>query len=167
MVVHAHAIAEFSAEERRCRHVENLAGEIPERHFDAADRADEVVRRPVGARPAQIPRALAHRHVQRVNLERILSDEPGLQRQHLLLHADAGASVGLRDAEQPVVCRDLHERVRAAPFEHHHLHVANLDALALRRGELVEAAAETEARPCSRGTRGGKREPCADLLSEG
>ena len=101
--------------------------------------ADPSVRVPLRFRDA-----LAHRHVQRVDFERILSDEPGLQRQHLFLHADAGTSVGFGDAEQPVVGRNLHERVRAAPLEHHHLHVANLDALALRRGELVELQQERQ-----------------------
>jgi hypothetical protein len=38
----------------------------------------------------------------------------------------------------PSSAGDLHERVSAAAFEHQHLDVANLDALALCRGELVK-----------------------------
>ena len=112
--------------------------------------ADPSVRVPLRLR---VPRA--HVHVQRVDLERVLSHEPRLQRQDLLLHADAGASVRLGNAEQPVVRRDFHERVGAAAFEHHHLHVANLDALALRRGELVKLEQKRKSGGVADETRGG------------
>ena len=96
VIVDAHLVAELAAEQRRRRHFENLSGQIPQRHLDPADRAQQVVRRAVGARPAQVARALAHLRVQLVDLQRILADQPRLERQHLLLHADAGRAVGLR-----------------------------------------------------------------------
>ena len=52
------------------RHVEDLAGQIPQRHFDAADRAHQVVRRAIGARPAQARVPRAHLRVELVDLER-------------------------------------------------------------------------------------------------
>ena len=39
-----------------------------------------------------------HLRVELVDLERILSDQPRLERQHLLLDADAGRAVRLGDA---------------------------------------------------------------------
>ncbi len=139
MIVDAHAVAELAAEQRRGRNVEDLSREIPQRHLDAADGPHQVVRRAIGARAAEVARADAHVGVERVDLERILADEPRLERQDAFLHADAGASVRLGDAEIPVICGDFHQRVGAAAFEHHHLHVANLRALALGRHALGKA----------------------------
>ena len=64
--------------------------------------------------PLRSLRALAHLRVERVDLERILADEPRLQRQHLLLHADAGRAVGFGDAVDAGVGHDLDQRVGAA-----------------------------------------------------
>ena len=139
MIVDTHFVPELSAEQRRRGHVENLPRQIPQRHFDAADRADQVVRRPVRARAAQIASAPAHLRVERVNLERIFPDQPLLERQHLLFDTDARGAVGLRDSVNARVRRDLDERIGARrTLQHHHLHVPNLDALALGGRQVVK-----------------------------
>ena len=57
VIVDTHAIAKLSAEQRRGGHVENLAGQIPQRHLDAADRANQIVGRAIRARAAETPGA--------------------------------------------------------------------------------------------------------------
>ena len=93
--------------------------------------------------PLKLRRAFAHLRVELVDLQWIFADQPRLERQHLLLHADAGRAVGLGDAVQPGIRRDLDEGVGAAgPLHQHHLHVANLHALPLGGGELVKRRQE-------------------------
>ena len=95
--------------------------------------------RPVGARPAQIARALAHLRVKLVDFERILAHQPRLERQHLLFDADARTAVGLGDTVRAGVRRDLDEGIAAARALHnHYLHVTNLHALPLSGGEVVK-----------------------------
>ncbi len=138
MIVDAHAIAELAAEQRRGRHVEYLAGEIPQSHLDATDGADQIVGRSVRPRPAQAARSDAEIGVDRIDLERVFSHQPRLEREDLLLHSDAGTPIGFGNAEQSIVGRNLHECVGTATLEQHRLHVANLHALALGGSELVE-----------------------------
>ena len=143
VIVHAHFVPEPSAEQNRGGNVENLSREIPQRHLDAADGAQQIVRRAVGARSAQVAGAFAHLRVELVDLERILSDEPRLHRKNLLLHADARRAVRLRDAVESRIRRDLDEGVVAARTLHQHpLHVANLHALPLGGRERVKRRQE-------------------------
>jgi len=85
------------------------------------------VRRAVRARAAQAGRALAHLRVQRIDLERVLANQPRLQREHLLFHPDAWRSIRLGNTVVTGVRRDLDQRVGAAgPLEHHHVKIADL-----------------------------------------
>ena len=125
MVVDADLVTKSAAEQRGRRHVEDLPREIPQRHFDAAHGAHQIVRRAVGASTAQAGRALAHPCVQRIDLERILAHQPRLQREHLLFHTDAWRSIRLGDAVVTRLRRDLGER-RCLTLQHHHPKVPDL-----------------------------------------
>ena len=118
-------------------HAEDFARQVPQRHLDAAGGAQQVVRGAIRARAAErsfvrTPRS----RVEGIDLQRIFADQPRLEREDLLLHADAGSAVRLADAVQAVVGDDLDQHVGARRALHRHgLHVADLDALPLRGGE--------------------------------
>ena len=100
------------------------------------------MRRSVGARAAQIARSGAHVGVEGVDFERVLPHQPRLERQHLLLHADARASICFGKTEQAIIRGDLDKGIGTATLEHHHLDVADLHALPLGGGQLVELKQE-------------------------
>ena len=77
----------------------------------------------------------SHPRIERVDLQRIFADQPRLERQDLLLDADAGSAVRLADAELAVVGNHLHQRVGAAAQQGHRLDVADPDALAIGGAE--------------------------------
>ena len=85
------------------------------------------MRRAIGARAAEVRLSSPSVRVERVDLERILADQPRLEREDLLLDADAGSAVRLGDAVQAVVGDDLDQGVGAAALHHHGLDVADLD----------------------------------------
>ena len=130
MIVDADAVAKFAAEQRAGGHGEDFARQIPERHLDAAGGAEEVVRGAVGARAGKVFRAHTQVCVQGIDLQRIFPHEPRLDGKNLLAHADAGSSVRLSNAIQPVIGNDSHQNVGARCSLHRHgLHIADLDAL--------------------------------------
>src|SRR3954447_25562427 len=135
MIVDLHFLAELPTEQRRGGHAEHLPREVPQRHFDPADSTRQVVRGTVTARARKVFRADSHPAIQGVDLERVFTHEPRLQREDLLLYPYAGRAVRLADSKLAVIGDDLHESVSAAAQKHHHLDVADPYALALGRAK--------------------------------
>lgn len=98
VVVNADLVAEAATEQRRRGDAEDLAGQVPQGHLDAAGGAHQVVRRAIGAGARERIAAGAKAGVDRVDLKRVLSDEPRLEREHLLLDPNARTAIGLADA---------------------------------------------------------------------
>lgn len=131
VVIDANPVAELATEQSGGGFAEEFAGEVPEGHVDATGGAEEVVRGAVGASAGKARGAFAELGEDDVDLQWILADEPRLEAEDLLLHADAGAAVGFADAVDAVVGGDFDERVGAAAGHHHYLHVADLEAARL------------------------------------
>jgi hypothetical protein len=127
VVVDADLVAEAAAEEGGGGNAEDLAGEVPECHFDAAGGTHEVVGRAVGAGAAERGAAGAEACVDGVDLQRVLADKPGLEGEDLLLDPDAGAAVGFADAVDTVIGGDFDEGIGAPSLHHHDLDVADFD----------------------------------------
>src|SRR5262245_42730640 len=94
--------------------------------------------RAVGASPAEIGTALTQQSIEGINLQRVFSHKPRLERLDLLSHADAGTPISLTDPMQTVIGNDLDEGICARPLKYHRLDITNLEALFLRgRQEMV------------------------------
>ena len=78
VIVDAHPVAELPAQQRAGGHREDFAGQIPQRHLDAAGRPQEVVRGAIRARAGEVLRAVTQVRVEGVDLQRILAHQPRL-----------------------------------------------------------------------------------------
>ena len=84
--------------------------------------------------------------VQGIDLQRIFPQQPRLDGKNLLAHADAGSSVRLSNAIQPVIGNDPHQNVSARCSLHRHgLHIADLDALPFRGRKAMVCGQEGNA----------------------
>ena len=104
MVIEADLVAELAAEQDVERHVEELAGEIPEGHLDAAHGALLGVGAAVGVAVAG---------VDGVDLQRVGADEGLLNAVDLLANAEPRGAVGLGEAGDAGVGVNAHQGVAA------------------------------------------------------
>ena len=129
VIVDADPLPESAAEQRGRRDAEDLARQVPERHFDAAGRAHQFVRRAVGAGAAEVGRVLAEKREDRVDLQRIFAGECRLEREDLFFDADGGSAIGFGDAVGAIVSDHFDEDIGSRrTFERHRPDIANLAA---------------------------------------
>ena len=99
VAIHAHPVAEFSAEHLVDRNAVGLAGEVPERDLDRGDAA---------ALPA-VPAELLDAPEQPVDVAGVLAEQPALQHEG---EGGAGAVAHLAEADDSLVGVDLQQRGR-------------------------------------------------------
>ena len=99
VAIHAHAVAEFSAEHLVDRNAIGLAGEVPERDLDRRDAA---------ALPA-VAAELLDAPEQPVDVAGVLAEQPALQHER---EGGAGAVAHLAEADDALVGVDLQQRGR-------------------------------------------------------
>ncbi len=132
VAIHAHAVAIASAQQRGHGLVEQLSGEVPERHLDGADGAHQHVGRAIDAVSQSIVKCF--------DFQRILAEEIGAQLQYARLHADAGAAIALADSVYTGVADDFHKGVSAGALQDHHADVGNARTAAFGGGQRAEGA---------------------------
>ena len=86
-----------AAEQRRRGHSEGFARQVPKRHFDTAGGSQELVRGTIGTRAGKIRGTNPEVRVDRIDLQRVLIDEPRLERPDLFADPNCGRAVSLAD----------------------------------------------------------------------